>query len=313
MNLALGPLIGGFVVVKKGWRWTSWTVLFFTIALIVPTLFMKETYKRQILKNRARKLNLKGPESPTDGKTTTQIITAFVRSGLTRPIHMLFTEPVVASFTFYTSFNFALVYAFFAAFPYVFERYYAFSIESTGLTFIGLGVGCITAFCIILVVDLRVYQPKVLAAARQATIQGATSKVPPEQRLYLALLGGPLITVGLFIFGWTAFAQVHWIAPVIGEALFGCGNLLVFMSATMYIMDTYGPLYGASAMAANSLTRYVMGTIFPLFAVQLFSGIGVQWACTLLGCVSLAWCVVPWVLWSYGIKLRSRTSYKHGN
>lgn len=33
-------------------------------------------------------------------------------------------------------------------------------------------------------------------------------------------------------------------------------------------MDVYGPMNGASAMAANGLMRYTTGAVFPLFAVQ---------------------------------------------
>lgn len=38
-----------------------------------------------------------------------------------------------------------------------------------------------------------------------------------------AIAGGPLVTIGLFIFAWTCYPWVHWIAPIIGSALFGAG------------------------------------------------------------------------------------------
>lgn len=38
-----------------------------------------------------------------------------------------------------------------------------------------------------------------------------------------AILGGPLVTIGLFIFAWTIYPDVHWIAPIIGSAVFGAG------------------------------------------------------------------------------------------
>jgi hypothetical protein len=40
------------------------------------------------------------------------------------------------------------------------------------------------------------------------------------------------------------------------------------ISAALYLVDTYGPLNGASAMAANGLLRYGMSAAFPLFTVQ---------------------------------------------
>lgn len=38
-----------------------------------------------------------------------------------------------------------------------------------------------------------------------------------------AILGGPLVTIGLFIFAWTVYPDVHWIAPIIGSGVFGAG------------------------------------------------------------------------------------------
>ncbi|CRK21358.1 hypothetical protein BN1708_017867, partial [Verticillium longisporum] len=50
----------------------------------------------------------------------------------------------------------------------------------------------------------------------------------PEYRLPSAILGAFLVTVGLFVFGWTTNANIHWIAPIIGSGIFGAGTLLVF-------------------------------------------------------------------------------------
>ena len=38
-----------------------------------------------------------------------------------------------------------------------------------------------------------------------------------------AIAGGPLVTIGLFIFAWTIYSHVHWIVPIIGSAFFGGG------------------------------------------------------------------------------------------
>lgn len=54
---------------------------------------------------------------------------------------MLLTEQIVGFLSFYVAFNFAVLYTFFAAYPYVFETVYGFSIEDSGLVFLGIGVG----------------------------------------------------------------------------------------------------------------------------------------------------------------------------
>lgn len=45
----------------------------------------------------------------------------------------------------------------------------------------------------------------------------------PEYRLIPAIPGSVLIPTGLFWFGWTVSLDIHWIVPIIGSAVFGCG------------------------------------------------------------------------------------------
>ena len=99
-----------------------------------------------------------------------------------------------------------------------------------------------------------------------------SSAPSPEERLYLAMLGSFLLPTSLFLFGWSAHYRLPWIVPVIAEALFGAGNLVVFMVATLYMVNFYGAVRGASAMAANTMARYVLATALPLVSVQMFEG-----------------------------------------
>lgn len=59
--------------------------------------------------------------------------------------------------------------------------------------------------------------------------------------------GAFLLPAGLLITGWTARAEVHWIAPDIGIALVGAGTILNFQSIQTYIIDTF-TLHAASGM-----------------------------------------------------------------
>lgn len=227
-------------------------------------------------------------------------------------MHMLLTEPIIAAFNAYSAFNFGLLYAFFAAFPYVFETEYGFDSLSTGLTFLGLGVGVIIAAIAILTFSKEYYKPRIHEAVvhEEPKSSFATSRIAPEKRLPLAMVGGPCITIGLFLFGWPAAYQVHWIVPTIAEAFFGIGNMLIFMSCMMYLTDTYGPLYSASAMASNAILRYILGGTFPLFVVQMFRGMDPQYACTLLGCLSILSAAIPFALVKFGPRLRQTSGYK---
>lgn len=45
-------------------------------------------------------------------------------------------------------------------------------------------------------------------------------------------------------------------------------NRTLQVSAMTYLVDSYGPRFGASAVSANGLSRYLFGGAFPLFAIQ---------------------------------------------
>ena len=77
-----------------------------------------------------------------------------------------------------------------------------------------------------------------------------------------------------------------------------------------YLIDTYGALYAASALAANGLLRYTFGAAFPLFTFQMYSALGIAWAGSLLGFISLLLLPIPWVLYKWGPSLRARSFYK---
>ena len=52
----------------------------------------------------------------------------------------------------------------------------------------------------------------------------------PEDRLPTAMLGGILLPISLFWFGWTSAASIHWISPMAAAALWMVSNYLMFNS-----------------------------------------------------------------------------------
>jgi hypothetical protein len=57
--------------------------------------------------------------------------------------------------------------------------------------------------------------------------------------------GTVCLPVGLFITGWTARANIHWIVPDIGIAFVGAGVILNFQSIQTYVIDAF-TLHAAS-------------------------------------------------------------------
>lgn len=54
--------------------------------------------------------------------------------------------------------------------------------------------------------------------------------VPPEARLELALVGGPLFAVGFFWFGWTSYPSISYWAPMSSGLFLGFSVVLIFVS-----------------------------------------------------------------------------------
>ena len=65
----------------------------------------------------------------------------------------------------------------------------------------------------------------------------------------------------------------------------------------------------ASVLAGNTFIRSLFGAAFPLFARQMFTGLGIQWASTLLGCLALILVPIPILFWFYGHRLRQRSNF----
>jgi MFS family permease len=127
-------VVGGIISEKKGWRWTQWTIVFCNVFVLLLTLGLSETYTKAIQKKRSGKKGQKAPVGP--------LLKQLVSVTVLTPVKMLMVEPIVALLSLYVAFNFAILFTFFGAFPYVFVGTYHFTIAQSGLVFIGIGVGC---------------------------------------------------------------------------------------------------------------------------------------------------------------------------
>ncbi|KAK4961453.1 hypothetical protein LTR10_001943 [Elasticomyces elasticus] len=302
---ALGPLIGGFVSQSKGWRWTQWTTLFFLVAFYIPILFTKESYKKTILQRRAKALGIEGP--PHIHRTTFETIRYFGTTLLLRPLHMLVTEPIVTLVCLYNAFLFGLIYTFVVAAPWVYKTYYGFDVSGQSLSFLGMAIGTGIAPLPLILIDHVLYQPR-LRRFREA--KSEDERFPAEYRLYPALLASFMLPACLFVFAWTARPNIHWIVPIAFQGLASLASLLIYASANLFMMDAYGPLYGASAAGAAMLSRYTLSSAFPLFALKLYQSLGVGWATSLLAFCTLAMAPIPWLFWKFGADIRQKSKYE---
>lgn len=122
---------------------------------------------------------------------------------------------------------------------------------------------------------------------RQAARDGGGMQ--PEHRLPPMILGGILIPVGLFLYGWTAEARVQWMAPIMGTALVGFGLLVTNVPCFTYLVDAYG-VHTASAMAATTVVKCLFGALLPLAAPPLYAKLGMGWGNSVLGLLHCTSC-----------------------
>lgn len=301
----LAPILGAFIVKNEhmGWRWTSYiSMIIGGVSLINLIFSLKETHHGIILSNRAEELRRRtgnwGIHAPHEEVSLS--IKEICEKNITRPLVMLFTEPILLLITIYNAFIYGLLYLFLTAIPLIFERGYGFAPGVAQLPYLSMLIGILIGG----VIDL-------LLAPRYARAMAKNGGKPvPEERLPPMMIGGFLFAGGIFWLCWSGDYpdKVHWIVPTIGAAPIGMGLILIFLPCLNYIIDCY-LLFAASALAGNTFLRSSFGAAFPLFAYQMFVNMKTKWAGTLLGCVGVALIPVPFLFYKYGKTIRRKSKY----
>lgn len=295
---AISPVAGGFLSTAAGWRWVFWLVTIVAGAIsLIFLLIARETYAPILLQrkvDRARK--------ETGNRHLQHILDKGIspkdrmKLGMVRPFKLLFLSEIGAICALYMTVVYGYLYLMFTSITNVFTETYGFSTDIAGLAFVSVGIGSVIGLIIVSMVSDR------LMAAHMEKNDGTAN---PELRIKILPVGGILLPVGLFIYGWTAEYKVQWIAPMIGMGLTGIANIIIFMSIVLYLVDTFA-MYAASALAANTFFRSLGGCFLPLAALKLFASLGVGWGNSLLGFIAIAFLPVPFLFFRYGAYLRSR-------
>ncbi|KAF3761189.1 MFS general substrate transporter [Cryphonectria parasitica EP155] len=299
----VGPVCAGFLVADKSWRWVFWVT---AIAAGVATLFsfavLRETYAPVLLERKAAQLRKQTGDTryrsslQTPGSQKQVFMTAILR-----PARLLLTAAVVRAVCLYIAIIYGLMYVLFTTYTFVFEEQYGFSSEGAGLSFIAGGVGNLIGMFYV-----SVFSDKIIKNRKAMNLP-----VRPEDRLHPALTvpSTLLLPTGLIIYGWTADKHVHWIVPMIGNGIMGCGMMGVFMCCQTYLVDAFTQ-HAASATAANAVLRSTLGAVLPLCGLQLYDALGLGWGNTLLGGVALLMAPVPILLGIFGERMRNGSALR---
>ncbi|KAI0036325.1 major facilitator superfamily domain-containing protein [Vararia minispora EC-137] len=301
---AIGPIVSGFVVEDTlDFRWVFWVMMAFAgVCSAIAVLFFPETRAEKILSSKAKRLRKEDPvrnkdryaELERQGWNFGPLLDRTVK----RPFKMLTVEPILVLITIYLSVVYGVLYGLLEAIPYIFSKH-NFTISQSGLIFVGIGIGTIIGG-IIFAFSSRMY-PRL--------VEEWHGFPPPEHRLYGAMIAGPALVVGAFWLGWTGNSPaIPWYVPALSTIPVGMSIALIFVSFTAYMVDTY-LMYAASAVSANTAVRSAVGAAFPLFTRQMFVGLGVGWACTLVGIIAVLLAPIPFLFYRYGSRIRGRSRF----
>ncbi|KAJ7042805.1 major facilitator superfamily domain-containing protein [Mycena alexandri] len=294
---SLGPLASAFIQHNAGYHWNFRVMAIFCTVMSILVAFLPETHGPTLLKWKNKKQG-KAPPPLEFGK-----VIAVFRIAIARPMVYLFTEPVVMLTSIYLSILYGILYGFFEAFGVVYLEIRGFETTSYGLTYIALGLGFVFACFLMVTYGQNQYIKKEEAANAKGV------PTAPEARLVLAYAGAILCPISLFLFAWTApFPNVHWIVPCIAQFLFACSILLIATGFVPYLVDCY-QMTAASALAAGLCSRALVGSIFPLFTLQMYHALTVQGATSLLAGIACLLAPIPFVFRVYGAQMRERSKH----
>lgn len=185
-------------------------------SFITTLFFLPESYAPVILVGKASELRRRTQNWGIHAKQE-EIEVDFkelIVKNTTRPLKILFTEPIVLLITIYMSFIYGLLYLFLTAYALVFQGVYGFNAGVGGLPYFGLVVGEIIAFLVVVFMN-KSYVKKLKA----------NNNIPvPEWRLPIVMVAAPLFAAGLFWFGWTGYTDnIPWIVPTLSGLFTGFG------------------------------------------------------------------------------------------
>jgi len=193
---------------------------------------------------------------------------------------------------------YGILYLCFTAYPIVYSQYRGWGPGTSGMSFLGIGVGTLLAIAA---------EPLLRRLINSHPRDAETGRVAPEASASVMTIGAILTPIGQLGFSWTCLpTTIHWAVPIAFGIPFGAGNTLCFIYGSNYLAGAYG-IYAASALAGNAVMRSVFGGTLPLAGPAMYKAFTPQWAGTFLGLLEVLLIPIPFVFYRYGAKIRSKS------
>ncbi|KAK1967979.1 major facilitator superfamily transporter [Colletotrichum sublineola] len=307
----LGPIVGGFTEAYLHWTWSIWVQLIFGVAVQALHFFTVPETRSTIMMNRIAKRrrkegnpNIWGPDELVPFKdrfSVKEILSTWVR-----PFKMFLTEPIVLVLSLLSGFSDALIFMFIQSFVLVYQQW-DFTTVQVGLAFIPIGIGYVLAWLLFI--------PAIRRNIKEREAKPDDDRAQYESRLWVLLYMAPCLPIGLIGFAWTIQGPpIHWIGSMVFAAIVGIANYAIYMATIDYMLCAYGP-YSASATGGNGWARDFLAGVLTVPATPFFTNIGaasgknLEYACTILFCISFVLVVAVYVIYWKGPTLRARSPF----
>ncbi|KAJ9108018.1 hypothetical protein QFC20_003587 [Naganishia adeliensis] len=301
-------MVGGTLADIWETKERGWIQIIIFGAALPLLIMMPETREGVILRRKAAHMRKQMRQLGGKGATNSSVefeyrarsevdkpkLTDLIKVSLTRPIWLLFTEPIVASFSVWISMAWGVFYALTQSIPLIFQELYHFDTGHTGLVYLSMSIGTILSFI------FNFYQ--------EHLYRKNVAKRGPEARLYAAMVGGVCFAVGCFIYAWTSFPDITYIAPCIGIVIVIFGIFCIYLGVFNFLADSY-TIYASSALAGQSFMRNMVAGAFPFFTRQLYNNLTPRWGSFLFACLATLLAIVPFIAFFYGPEIRKRSKF----
>ena len=138
----------------------------------------------------------------------------------------------------YTALTYGIYYSFFEVFPLVYPEIYGFNVGETAIVFTAIVVGCVAGIATHFTYLSKYLIPDILKNGLRAQ----------EHRLVPAIFASFGPPIGLFIFGWTARASVHWFVSIIGIFIYAYSCFILLQCIFSKLPHEYGSFIGTNTL-----------------------------------------------------------------